>query len=80
MQYANVVHSSEKIWKFNKCAQLWCTVHCGKFKPVDIMVIDKTDSLESTDIIDMFYQKWYFGYLTVTPLFLNETWYFTRTN
>ena len=26
-----------------------CTVHsvrCGKFKPVDMMVIDKTDSLE----------------------------------
>ena len=28
-----------------KIKQLGCTVHRGKFKPVDIMVIDKTDSL-----------------------------------
>ena len=49
MHYAVAVHSSEtiwlKIWKSNKCAQLGCTVHCGKFKPVGIVVIDKTASL-----------------------------------
>ena len=33
--------------------QLGCSVHCGKFKPVDIVVIDKTDSLAG---ISMLYQ------------------------
>ena len=46
MQFATAVHILEKnyqkIWNSNKCVQLGCTVH---FKPVDIGVIDRTDSL-----------------------------------
>ena len=49
MQYATAVPSSESIlpesMKLYHCAQLGCTVHSGKFKQVDKLVIDKTDSL-----------------------------------
>ena len=45
LQYTVRKQYDRKVWKSNKCAQLGCTVHCGKFKPVDIVVIDKTDSL-----------------------------------
>ena len=45
MQYTVREKYERKVWKSIKCAQLGCTVHCGRFKPVDIMVNDKTDSL-----------------------------------
>ena len=43
MQYTVRKQYDRKVWK--SCAQLGCTVDCGKFKPVHIVVIDKTDSL-----------------------------------
>ena len=45
LQYTVWNNYDRKVWNSNKCAQLGCTVHYGKSEPVDIVGIEKTDSL-----------------------------------